>query len=182
LSTTNSYQIIVNEVNIAPVLAAIDDQIVDPGLTVSFTAIATDADAPTNTLTFSLISPPAGAIINPSSGIFTWRAGAAYANTTNLVQVNVTDDGSPNLSDTKSLAIVVNPIVPVVLTPVAYTNRHFVFSVSGSAGPDYIIMASSNLTTWSDMFTNVAPVPPFQFIGTNIVGLHNQYYRVRLSP
>ncbi len=50
----------VNEVNLAPVLAAIGDKAVDEGQPLSFTATATDADVPANALTFSLDGAPSG--------------------------------------------------------------------------------------------------------------------------
>ena len=74
----------------------------------TFTASATDADLPANTLTYSLVGAPAGASIAPSTGVFTWTPtetqGPATFNFTvrvsdgNLthdqpVTVTVTDDG-----------------------------------------------------------------------------------------
>jgi hypothetical protein len=130
-----------------------------------------------------LINPPSGATINSSSGLFNWRLPAAGANTTNQLQVRVTDNGMPSLSDTKSFNIIINPLTkPVVLTPVAYNSSHLILSVDGSIGPDYIIMASTNLTAWSDVFTNLASTTPFLFTDTNTAGIAHTYYRVRLSP
>ena len=58
--------------NTAPVLAAIPPQTVNEGGPLTFTASATDADLPANTLTYSLIGEPVGASIHGSTGIFTW--------------------------------------------------------------------------------------------------------------
>ena len=65
--------------NTPPTLAMLSDQIVDEGSLLTFTAVATDADQPPQLLTFSLHSggsgagvPPAGAMINPATGLFTW--------------------------------------------------------------------------------------------------------------
>src|SRR5207244_672645 len=63
----------VNEVNGAPVLAAIGNKTVNQGATLTFTATASDADVPANTLTFSLDpGAPSGATINGSTGAFSW--------------------------------------------------------------------------------------------------------------
>jgi hypothetical protein len=86
LSATNSFTITVNEVNVAPALGTLSDWTVNPGQTISFTATATDADLPTNTLTFSLVAPPPGASLDSSNGLFNWRPTVAQANTTNTVQ------------------------------------------------------------------------------------------------
>jgi len=42
------------------------------GTLLTFTVTATDPDGPSQPLTFSLIRPPAGASIYPSTGVFTW--------------------------------------------------------------------------------------------------------------
>jgi hypothetical protein len=108
LTHDQAVSVTVNEVNTAPVLAAITPQTVNESTLLTFTASATDADLPANTLTYSLIGAPAGASITPSTGVFTWTPaesqGPATFNFTvrvsdgNLthdqpVTVSVTDDG-----------------------------------------------------------------------------------------
>ena len=74
-STPKTITITVDEVNVAPVLAAIGDQSVDEGCELTFTATATDADLPANTLTFSLdAGAPAGACDRRATGVFTLDA------------------------------------------------------------------------------------------------------------
>src|SRR5262249_8809631 len=72
LSDARTVTVTVNEVNVAPVLAPISDRTVNENDTLTFTASATDADIPANTLTYSLDPGyPAGATINASTGAFT---------------------------------------------------------------------------------------------------------------
>src|SRR5439155_7296899 len=52
LSDTKTFNVAVHEVNLAPVLAPISNKAVTNGGTLTFTASATDADLPTNTLSF----------------------------------------------------------------------------------------------------------------------------------
>ncbi len=177
LSATNSFTVIVY----APTLAPIGNYTVNAGQIVTFTATATDNDS-SRTLTFSLFNPPVGATLNPATGLFSWRPGVAAANTTNIVQVSVTDNSTPPLSDTKSFTVTVNPLAPVVLTSLGYTNSQFKLQVSGTTGPDYIIMTSGSLTNWTDLTTNLSPATPFQYIDTNALSSTNRFYRVRLSP
>jgi hypothetical protein len=177
LSATNSFTVIVY----APSLAPIGNYAVNAGQTVGFTATAIDNDS-SRTLTFSLVAPPLGASVNSTSGLFNWRIPSAQANTTNIVQVKVTDNSVPSLSATGSFSVTVNPLASVVLTPVSYTNGQFKMQVSGTTGPDYIIMTSGGLTTWTDLSTNLSPATPFQYTATNAVSSTNHFYRVRLSP
>ena len=182
LSVTNSFQITVNEVNSPPVLGNLINHTVNPGQTISFTAMATDTDSPPNTLTIIQVSTPTGSSLEVSSVFLNWRPKVTKANTTNTVQIRVIDDGVPPLSDNKSFTVIVNPLVPVVLTTISYTNGQFTLKVDGTTGPDYIISASTNLTQWSDLITNFSPATPFQFSNTNINTFNTRFYRARLSP
>ena len=177
LSATNSFTLIVY----APTLAAIGNYQVNVGQTVAFTAAATDNDS-TRTLTYNLVSPPSGASLNSTSGWFNWRLAAAQAGTTNTIQAKVTDNSVPSLSDMKSFTVIVNPLAPVILKSLGFANDQFTFQVSGTAGPDYIITASTNLSLWTDIFTNPSPATPFQYTSINSNSLPGRFYRVRLSP
>ncbi len=84
---------------------------VDTAETITFTATATDADVPGQNLSFSLgTNAPAGAEIDPLSGIFTWTPDASQGPSTNVITVKVTDDGPGALSDSKNVTIVVNKV------------------------------------------------------------------------
>ena len=111
LTDTETITITVNEVNEAPVLAAIGDRVVNEGNELSFTATATDPDVPANGLTFSLdAGAPAGATIDPASGLFTWTPNEAQGPGTFDVTVRVTDDGTPALEDFETIMVTVNVV------------------------------------------------------------------------
>jgi uncharacterized delta-60 repeat protein len=177
LSATNSFIVFVTEVNSPPTVNPISDRTVNPGQTVTFTATATDAERPTNTLSFSLLTPPSGASID-SNGLFLWRPTMAQRDTTNVIRVRVQDDGSPSLSGTNSFSVIVNPLAPVILKSISYSE----FDVSGTAGPDYIIMASPDLLNWTGIVTNVSPAIPFRFNDASAGAFSNRFYKVRLAP
>ena len=111
LDDFETFTITVNEINVAPVLAAIGDQTVDELATLNFTASATDADLPANNLTFSLdaTSLAAGMSINTSTGEYTWTP-AENQNGIYSVTITVTDDGTGTLSDFETFTITVNEI------------------------------------------------------------------------
>ena len=97
--------IAVDEVNLAPVLAAIGNKSGVVGSAITFTANATDSDIPSNTLAFSLDSgAPAGATIDPSTGAFSWTPAGAGSFP---VRVRVTDNGTPVGEDFEELTITV---------------------------------------------------------------------------
>ncbi|MBP7694662.1 MAG: tandem-95 repeat protein, partial [Anaerolineales bacterium] len=96
----------VAEVNAAPVLAAIGNQSVNEGAALTFTASATDADLPANTLTFSLdAGAPAAASINPATGAFAWTPAEADGPGSFAITIRVTDDGAPALDDFETITV-----------------------------------------------------------------------------
>ena len=57
----------------------------------TFDADATDVDVPPQTLTFSLVGAPAGAAIDPTSGVFTWTPSEAQGPGDYTFRVRVSD-------------------------------------------------------------------------------------------
>ncbi|MDB6025744.1 MAG: hypothetical protein JWM68_1967 [Verrucomicrobiales bacterium] len=105
LSASQVVPVIVKQINSAPFLELPFDtaQEVTAGSTVTWTNIAWDAES--NSLTFSLVSPPVGATINPTTGVFTWTPPSVIA--TNYVTIRVTDNGVPVLYTEQIATIVV---------------------------------------------------------------------------
>jgi hypothetical protein len=110
LSATNTFIVIVNELNSAPVLQNVTEQTVNEGSTLVVTNKAIDVDIPANTVTYSLLSAPAGASIDASSGVFTWTPTEVQAPSTNQIMVQAMDNGAPPLSDTRSFSVIVNEV------------------------------------------------------------------------
>jgi len=168
--------------NTAPVLATNSNQSLIAGQTLTFTNSATDADVPAQTLTFSLLSPPSGATINPSNGVFTWRPTMAQSPSTNPFSVKVADSGTPSLSATQNFSVtVLRPANPAVSAP-GVSNGVMSFTITGDSGPDYLIQTSTNLTTWLSVWTNLSAVPPFPFTDSAAPNFNQRYYRVQLEP
>jgi beta-glucanase (GH16 family) len=180
--STNSIQASAMPTNHPPVLAAISNQTILAGRTLLITNSATDADTPAQTLTFSLLTAPANAAINASSGVFSWRPTMAQSPSTQTVAVVVSDNGTPILSATQSFtATVIKPSVPA-LNAGSITNGKFGFWINGDSGPDYTILASTNLTSWNPIFTNNSPSLPCYWVDTNSAAYPARYYRTVLGP
>jgi hypothetical protein len=138
LSATQSFLATVLNFNAAPSLAVIPDQTIDEGTLLTFTASATDSDQPPQTLTFSLgAGAPAGAAIDPATGVFSWTPDETQGPGTNLISVVVTDNGSPPASAARSFTVVINevnrpPVIPPLDDRATSSGNQLVFTVSAT--------------------------------------------------
>ena len=71
------------------------------GTLLTFTATATDADLPAQTLAFSLVGAPAGASIT-SGGVFTWTPTEAQGGSDYTFTVQVCDNYTTPACDTET--------------------------------------------------------------------------------
>ncbi len=93
-STDADISLTVNEVNQVPVLNSIGNKTVFLGSTLNFAASGSDADIPTQTLSYSLTgTAPAGAAIDPNSGAFSWTPSINQVGSVYTFNVRVTDIG-----------------------------------------------------------------------------------------
>ena len=133
LSDRETITVTVNEVNQAPTLTTIGNQAVNEGALLTFTATATDGDVPANTLTYTLQGTiPAGASINPTTGVFTWTPTAAQIGPHSLT-VRVTDNGTPALSAEETITVTVSDVnATPTATNDAYTLQQGSTLVAGT--------------------------------------------------
>ena len=132
LSATNSFTVVVNEINSAPTLPGQTNRTILELTTLTVTYTASDSDVPANTLTYTLLAAPSGAGI--TNGVITWTPTEAQGPTTNTFTTRVVDDGVPALSATNSFTVVVSesnspPVLPAqanrtvgTLTTLTVTN------------------------------------------------------------
>jgi hypothetical protein len=115
---TGFFKVTVTERNTPPVLGPLPDLVLfDTGpLNVSVTA--TDSDLPANVLTYSLLTGPTGAAIDPLTGILSWKPGSVDAPRVEAFTVTVNDNGQPNLTDQKSFSVTVKPGLRITEEPV----------------------------------------------------------------
>ena len=121
LSATNTFNVTVNEVNLAPSLGALAPQLADEGVPLTFnvSGAGSDPDLPPQLLTYSLVgTTPPGVNLTPA-GVFTWTPADADGPGTNTIAIRVTDGGSPPLSATSTVEIVVNELYLQTSTNVA---------------------------------------------------------------
>jgi len=112
LSATGWVAVVIVKSNTPPLLSPVADITMNDGDLLSVTNTATDLDCPANAITFSLGSgAPAGAAIDPASGLLTWTPAAWQAPSTNLLTVVATDNGAPPLSATRQFRVTVRQVL-----------------------------------------------------------------------
>jgi hypothetical protein len=92
--------------NLPPVIAAITNVVVAPDNVVQLKVSATDPNG--DQLTYSLApGAPVAASIVSTNGAFYWAPTRAYAETTNSITVQVTDNGAPPLTASQTFLVTV---------------------------------------------------------------------------
>ncbi|MFN7138617.1 MAG: putative Ig domain-containing protein, partial [Limisphaerales bacterium] len=151
----------VNEVNSAPVLAAIANQTVNEGSNLSVTASATDSDIPANTITYSLLNAPAGMTINSSSGVISWTPTETQGPDVVQVTVRATDNGVPALSASRTFNVTVNEVnvAPVLTIPTSSTKVNTIAAFDDTDDePNGVVMFRHPLySSTSSAFLDASP-------------------------
>jgi len=121
--------------NQTPVLNPVPTQTVAPGDTLTFTLTASDIDnRPVQTLTYAMYGQvPAGAALNPLTGVFTWTPTLADLGTYAVVFA-VTDDGTPAKSAFVTGMITAAEFVPFNPPPVWTVPADFAVVLGETAG------------------------------------------------
>ena len=161
---------------------AASDRFINPGQTLLITNLATDSNQPGQTLTYYMPIGPTNAVMNASNGILNWRPLIAQEHTLNPFKIVVADNGLPSLSATQNFNVTVRSVtLPVASVPNA-TNGVVSLAISGAVGPDYSVLASTNLLTWTNIFTTNPATLPFSWTDTNAAGFTRRFYRILLGP
>ncbi len=146
-------------VNSSPVFSAgiADGSVTAPNV-FTRTVVATDADA--DPLTYSLVGPPLGMVIDPVTGTITWTSAASTEGTYTLpVRVHV-EDGKGGVAETAfNLAVVATAVVGGNPTPPTGTtiaiNVVELDPNNAPVGPvlDYKFLITEDNTHWTDPAT-----------------------------
>lgn len=167
----------------APILMTVSNVTIMAGQTLLVTNAASVAAVPGQTLVWSLLSAPPGAAINPTNGLLSWRPMISQSPSTNLLTVDVTDSSVPPMSATQSFSVIVlQPPRPAFSSPAIHAGV-FQTAISGSAGLNYSIYATTNLfSAWQFLMETDPVALPFLFTDSNSTSFHQRFYRVQLGP
>jgi hypothetical protein len=157
--------------------------VVHPGMPVSVTAVASDADTPTQALTFTLVrDTPPGATLDSETGAFSWSGTSDQSQRTYHIGVQVTDDGSPPLTDTLIFEI---RVVPLAITRLEQYQQSGSWNLTFNSAPGtiYRLQGKERLEdTWRDLYRiPTSPLPPLREAGIydNPQGAAQRFYRIR---
>ncbi|MBL9174330.1 MAG: PQQ-dependent sugar dehydrogenase [Verrucomicrobiales bacterium] len=103
--------------NTAPSFVAPGTQTIPELTPWSMPVPAHDADVPANILTYKLLGGPEGMGIGKYDGLLSWTPGETQGPSTNLITVQVTDNGTPPLSETVQFTVVVEELEDVAGAP-----------------------------------------------------------------
>jgi hypothetical protein len=188
LVATNSFLVIVNEVNLPPVLSPQLDVSVDENSLFVLTNAATEPNIHSVTVGYALISPPVGASIS-SNGVITWTPTEAEEAGNNVLLTVVTnfnpyDIVNPQLTATNSFnGTVTDPVVSPLITSVTLTNGIATVTWTTVPGHAYLLQYQDNV---GNVWTSIQPsvmATGLQASMTNAVGgaTHRLYQVVTSS-
>ena len=178
LSDSKSFSVTVNEVNSAPNLLPIANRTIHAGTAIILTNSASDADVPTNNLSFNFaLLPPLGATLGVGNGVFSWTPNDTQTGT-NQFAISVSDNGAPSMSDTEAFSIVV---VARPSLSIARTANDAILSWTTISGTGYTVQSIVDLT-----LTNWTSITNITATGTNAaaafpVGAQTQFYRIKVN-
>jgi hypothetical protein len=187
LTASNSFTVIVQEVNVAPVLGVIPTQTVNELTLLSVTNSASEPNQRSTTIGYALVNPPAGMSID-SNGVITWTPSQSQSPSTNTVTTVVTNSNpydtlNPELTATNSFTVMVDtaPLAPRILS-ITTQNQAAVLTWTSVSGQTYWVQYNDSLsaTNWQNALTNVTAVGTTTS-ATNLPGsVPYRFYRVLL--
>ena len=172
LTSTNTFTVIVREVNVAPSLPTISTQIVNELTLLSVTNSATNANIHSTITGYTLVSPPSNMVVS-ASGIITWTPAQAQSPGTNLITTIVTNSNpydliNPRLTSTNTFTVIVRevnvaPTLPTVSTQIvneltlltvtnSATNANIHATITGYTlvnPPSNMVVSASGIITWT---------------------------------
>jgi hypothetical protein len=184
LSATQSFTVVVSEVNSAPVFPPSDPLTITEGALLSFTVAATDADLPLQVLRYTLeTGAPSGAALTETNGFFSWRPPAGTAPSTNIISIRATDNGTPEMSELLSLTIVV--VAPPRLTIALSSSGLVTLTWNSLAGRSYRVEYSDSDESpngpWSQLGEDVLADSTLTTATDQADRSPRRIYRVRLE-
>lgn len=153
-----------------------ESQTVSPGNSAAFTVVASGT-APLACQWYFNTNTPLANATNATlilASVQTTNAGVYTAIVTNAA-------GSVTSSNVLLIVSSATPSEPQLSDLIYNNDGTFSLTVSGDAGYNYVVQASTNLTDWISLFTNVSPALPFVWSDSGASNFNQRYYRIQLG-
>ena len=171
--------------NHPPVLPPIADRSVAAQSPLLITNTASDLDAPGQVLRYALgPGAPAGAGVDPVTGVFSWTPASTNADTTNTITVWVTDNGSPALSDVQCFAVAVTLPRPDIQSFIV-SGAEALLTWQSVSSKVYRVQCKTNLAdaSWVDVAGDVTATSSVASKSIPVdAPVTRRFYRVELFP
>jgi hypothetical protein len=177
-TNTCSFTVTISATNTPPVLPVQTPRTIGEMTTLLVTNTATDTDLPAQTLTYSLLSPPAGSDINTTNGVITFSPNESFGPAAATITTRVVDNGSPPASATNSFVVTVLDTIAVKLTvvntndsgPGSLRQAILTANTNGTILPDFIAFAITNTSHTILLASTVSASQPVVIDGTTQLG------------
>jgi len=170
--------------NRPPVFGIIAEQRITEGVAWTLDLTATDPDLPPQTLRFTLIQGPSTLTLS-EAGRITWTPAAADVGSL-TVMATVTDSGSPPLSTTNNIPVVVSAAPPMERpqfdAPSLDPDGRVRLVIRGVTGRRYRIDSSPGLGPWSPLSEWTADPAGLILLTLPEPGAPTRFYRAVLLP
>ena len=164
--------------NHRPALNHLADRVVLAGTPVDLLFTATDPD-PAQTLTFSLLTPIAGATLDPITGHFHWMPTAAQVGLVS-VRLQVTDDGAPPMFDTTTVQLQVGVSDTFALEAGLIAPNRIEIRWPADTGSRYRVEIRDTLTSTWTLLTEVTATAATGIFQETVPTGAARFYRIVL--
>jgi hypothetical protein len=141
------------------------------------------SNAVPRTMSYSLLNPPKGAVID-TNGVISWTPDAASIPSTNVITTILTDNGIPPLRQTNSFTVVVNPMSPFPLSSVLLSNQVMSITWASVANQTYRLQYKNSLgdINWQDVVPDITAKGSQTVASDTIGSAPSRFYRLLLLP
>jgi hypothetical protein len=183
LTATNSFTVIVNEVNLPPVLSQIETQSVNELTLLVVTNTAIEPNIHSTTLGYGL-SGPLGASID-TNGVITWtpsqkQCPGTYVLTTVVTNSNPHDSVNPQLVAANSFTVVVVPLPDPPLLSISATEGGVLLGWNSEVGAVYRLQYTDDIAGmhWNDVSNDVVAVGRQTTLPVTVGSTSQRFYRI----
>jgi hypothetical protein len=175
----------VQVINTRPMIAPIANQTATNGSLFRLAVQASDNDLPPQILTYALTNSPLDARVDPN-GVITWTPAFATVPTAASMTVLVTDNGTPNLTASRTFLInVSSPLGPGAGPLLSFQAGPFgthsnTLTLLGVPGLEYVAQYATNVAgPWLDFMTNIVDKNGFWSATDPFATSPTRFYRAR---